>query len=261
MNLKRFYFFLTILLVLTIPVITTGSWHIDNVTVMTAVSTVTGSAVATMNISIRNITDDVAVNQIAWPNIPCPYSGCTENPDTAWKVADQYVRIEYVNNQSGWGIACYTEVTNNDPKYTGGASYITNEIGEWVPSYPSGLVSENGANTLPMIWQPHPDKYEDAGRNDIPPVSDPYNGNFTNGHYWQWKWQSDISTGTFTNLNDGLPTYYAVPVSESGYLRGQAANERDGCNSPVFLYFGADFNSATIQNYKLTTLTLEQYIP
>ncbi len=232
-----------------------AAYNIKNTTIFTAQVTVTGSTNTALEISIFNRVDDTPASVVEWTNISLPLGG-----DTSWRVANQYVKIIYTNYNSYWGISFGSDNFNSaiaDPLFTG----ATNDA--------AGLVGVNNTSAaLQLVWQIQ----DDTTTYDPPKISDPVTSGgstyFTNTG-WAWKFLIDQApttsfwdtSGNDASMGTASVNYYVTPVNQAGRLWGSAATERGGGSSPVYLYLAADFSTATAQQYKTTTLTVEMFQP
>ena len=231
-----------------------GGYNIRNTTIFTAQVTVSGSTNVALEIGIYNRLNDTPASVVTWSNISLPISG------NSWKIANQYVKIVYTNFSATWGITFGSDNFNSaiaNPLFTG----ETNKAG--------GLIGVlNNSSSLQIVWQ-----VQDNTTDYQPPqISDPVTSGgstyFTNTG-WAWKYLSDRApTSSFwdTSNNDlsmgsASVNYYSTIVNQDGRLWGSAATERGGGTSPLYLYLAADFSTATAQNYKTTTLTIEMFEP
>ncbi len=232
-----------------------AAYNIKNTTIFTAQVTVTGTTNTALEIAIFNRIDDSAATVVEWTNISLPLGG-----DTSWRVANQYVKIVYTNYNPAWGISFGSDNFNSaiaNPLFTG----ATNNAG--------GLVGVNNtASALPLVWQIQ----DDTTTYDPPQISDPVTSGsssyFTNTG-WAWKYLVDQApttsfwdtSGNDSSMGSASVNYYVTPINQAGRLWGGANNERGGGSSPMYLYLAADFATATAQQYKTTTLTVEMFQP
>lgn len=204
----------------------------DNSALNTAEVVVGGTEEADMTVTIKNVSNNAVVTQIGWTGIMVGSSG--------WEVADQYIQIDATSTYAGYGIQIYTNNTSTaapvaNPVFTGSGS-------------PAGLVGvTDTAIALPMAWHAE-DDVTTWGTSPEDPV---FNGaTFDNGYLWQ----PDIAEGTFVNGDD-----YVTIWNSGGIRYSYDPGARSSASSPIVVYLGADFTSASVQTYRSSTITLEQY--
>lgn len=245
----------TLLILLFMPVILSAGYVVDRVTIFTGQVVITGNTnITALRASIYNRFSHTPTNVITWSNINLPLPGGTK-----WRIANQYVKVVYTNFKNYWGISLGTDNKNPSiarPLYTGSADSAGGLIG-----------TVNSNQVLQMVWQ-----VQDNTNDYKPPrISDPVTIGgatyFTNTG-WAWKFFIDQASANFTNtsnndasMGNATVNYYVTCVNQAGRLWGSANSERGACDSPVYIYFAANFASASVQRYKTTTITLEMFHP
>lgn len=118
--------------------------------------------VAALSVTVKNISNNQSTNgYIGWSSV-------TNDGNTKWRRADQYLEIHYRCNYQVWGMQIFTDnvpkVPADVPPYPFTAKYvwalpempadkqaeIKNKI---AGDFAAGLVHEMGKQTLPMCWR------------------------------------------------------------------------------------------------------------
>ena len=208
----------------------------DHEEVNVASATVTGATIADMTVTIKNVSNDAVATEINW-------SGLSVGVST-WTVANQYIEIDAESTYPGWGIQIYTNnvdtptvtVVPASPKYTGIAGA-------------AGLVGVTDTTVaLPMAWHAE-DDVTTWGTSPQNPEENA-GSTFDNGYLWQ----ADASENLFTLGDD-----YITIWNGNGIRWGYGPGDLVGATSPIVVYLGAKFTTATVQSYKTNTIILEQY--
>ncbi len=275
-------YFKLLILCISLLFFATLSVHADirhDVSICTAEVKVGGTAATEMNIIIRNRFDHSVTNRIEWTNIEWQKSG--------WEIANEYVVLHFECSLPKWYIVLATENTNStlaNPKFTGD------------PNKAAGLVNTATSNeTLSLVWQIQTSSNVTPV---ISPPVDMGGGQyaFTNTG-WMWKYILDKAQRSFTNTsgnttpidpingtwgptNSDLPiNYYAVPLckgvnqgaqdppgtpygADDGRLWGSGPWERGDpwTWGNMYIFWAADFKTASMTTYKTTAIKFELYL-
>lgn len=219
------------------------------------------------NVTLKNISDNVATSTITWKNVSLPKS---------WVLADQYIQVDLDPDTTPWGLQIYTDNTASDasPKFTSAVTAGT------VGSNPAGLVDmTTTTKVLAMAWSiKAATSTIVVGTNTytIPPLAaNPNNngllGNPTDPNAFQWLFMQDrgtpsiplANTSAFSDGNSFVAVKNNLGIH---FVQGSTttldSSQFGAANSPNYIYLESDFdNAVTPRTYKTTTLRLEFYHP
>lgn len=242
---------ITAALVMAGPASLQAAFTVDgtaNVSVATV--TVTGTPAATLGDPAYFVvggTTPADPETIAWSDVE---SGVTE-----WKTADNYIRIDYDANQTGWGIQIYTDNTAADanPRYADDAP--SNEVQK-----PAGLVRTDGYQALPMAWNAFDDQSE-AGPDENGygnPVEEIVGDQYRLGR-WQWlKDKGNLASADPEDTDWFDAESYVTLVNSDGVLGWGVV--RYSATHPIDVFLAGRFNNAEVEaQYGTNKLTLELY--
>jgi len=217
-------------------------------TTSTAVSILSGTGQAAMDIIIRNLSDNSTTTQVYWTGVTLP---------SGYVASNAYIQLNSTLTAVGAGIQIYTdnEASDANPKFTLPGGVTVGQAG----SNPAGLVDTTTTTAvLSMAWSIK------ATTTTAPTAADPTST--TDANAAQWLFFEDRNTPTIASQNtvafaDGA-TFIAVKLAGSGIHFGQANTAFGAAPSPNDIYFEANYSGAvTPRAYKTTTLRLEAYTP
>ena len=182
------------------------------------------------DIKIREFdTGILLTNKVfSWSNISVLTNG--------WKLAREYVEIDYLTNHSvitGWGLQIYTHNRTNiaNPKYTG------------TMDNPGGMIALiNSNNLISLAWA-----IKFTNDTISPPVeSTP--GVLSGG----WHWMLDKSSSDFTNEKE-----YIVAWNQGGIAWSDAVRQHKPLKA--YLYIAAKFENLISSVFRTSQLRIEEY--
>jgi len=219
------------------------------ISTLTATAQFTAAGSVNMSYQFMNLTGGTT-NQIYWN------TGAITLGSTSWYRADSYMLLSTTMTASGGAVRIYTDnlAADASPKYGFGVQPSTNS-----PNDPEGLVaSSSNTKTLAMCWRV-------SASTITPAINQGGSGALTPGTLWDtatgnqfpcYLWMMD--KGTY-NFYTGAASDYSI-IRDSG--RGIQYSEAGwgATQSNVFVYFGANFATATTPNtYRTQTLRLESF--
>lgn len=232
------------------------------------------SGAGSFNITIKNISDNEAAQEITWDQSVF---------GLGWRAANQYVELDLDSlPDDNWGVQIYTDNTSNEasPQYTG----------DMTPDITSGLVSEEDpSKMLPMCWRVTDKVLPYSGTGDpvakdydktlnmrigYDPEEDAY-GLYDSGSndpgastYFPWFFMKDKAMFTYAdpdiyNGADYLKVWdkkgFHAAAGEVNYWGMSPGAMYDFMIKPR-IYFGADFStSAPFATYQTNTITIELF--
>lgn len=220
-----------------------GYFIVDNVVWRKAAST-TGSLTATL----KNISDNQNASQLTWSSV---------NPGGGWKAADQYIQLDLTYYQPGWGIQIYTDNAAADasPRYAGSVS-SSNPVGLISVEYPESA-------PLPMCWR----MVDVSTTTTLSIVQGSDNKLYSSqlggqaGQYPCFVWMKDRGTPAIPDKGTTVftPGEDYVTVWDNRGAQ-HAEGTWSGCQSPNYIYIGANFNGAvTPGTYRTNKLIVELF--
>lgn len=210
-------------------------------------------------LDILNVSDDQAAGEITWNE-----STIIAN-QYRWTNALQYARINSTITQTGAAIQVYTDNMNSTTtyQYVPFADISTDAIsaGGLVPTS-KNTDGETVGNLLPFAWR----LTDKKGELEVNPTKTDQGQTPENeaiefaSLYFKDKGSTltDADNTPFTNGED----YVTILKAGSGFRWGGGSGDIGGAASGTFyMYFGADFGSASTPNtYGTDTLTFEGFV-
>ena len=181
-----------------------------------------------------------AGGSLTWAS-PAPTIGTTK-----WQKADNYILLHSTITSSTGGVEIYTDNLN------GGTSSYTGT------GNPAGLISMSSTTqTLPMCW-----RAVDVSTTSLTIVQGTDNNLYASENggmsskYPCYEWIEDAHTSGFVK---GFTDYSVIRDYRGVQIAGSTWAQ--GIGSPVIVYFGANFTTATQPNtYVTQTLRIEAYM-
>ena len=254
--MKIFRLLFVICLLLAFAVSMQAAYTVFKSVPFTARVTILGSTNYNFAWSVVNRFTLVPTTNIVWTNINVQTLGANK-----LRIANQFIQLNYTNGGNNWGLSISSWNTNGvynvGYKYTGPAANA------------AGLVQTNnpGNSALQLVWQIQDlSSYNTGTQVPKPILTAPFSGAFTNSN-WSWKYMLDreqaawINTSVNTNVGTSTINYYAIPIFNSQKLWGSGAGQRNVTLQPAYIFFGADFTTASPTVYKTTALMIDMYHP
>ncbi|MFC1500935.1 hypothetical protein ACFL58_00600 [Elusimicrobiota bacterium] len=196
----------------------------------------------TLDITLKNISDNNTTSQITWSNVENVLT--STNP---WKAADQYVEMMLDYYKPGWGIQIYTDNLHASatPQYTGSGD-------------PAGLIDASSTTIrMPMCWRMvdvTTDTYNMVEGTDNKIYGTAFGGQ--DSIYPCFLWMKDRGTTGADIFVDGED---AVTVWDNRGIQ-HAEGTWGGAVSRNYIYLGAKFeNAVTPRTYKTSMLIIELF--
>ena len=184
---------------------------VDISTSVTATATLLGAAQLTVR--VKTVSGDQDVSNLTWGSV----SGTT-----TYKEAQQYVQLQYSDNYYSWGMRIYTD---ND-------SWGGSQGG---PGNRLGLINTaTDTVKLPLLWR----IYDEAQGGGIPCTSSTNWAEVVDDNDSDW----DTNKTTYAQFAYGSLTYANIADFPT-------AGRTDSDQEDMYLYFGADFSSASTGDY------------